>query len=211
MFYFNLTRMLAIRILISILFYTVVTASDSDVKEIMEADGIVPDTVDQAPSAKIDVIYPGDLSVEVGGELTPTQVKDEPNLKWDADPGKYYVLSMVDPDAPSRENPTNREMKHWLVVNIKGGDLSTGEVIAEYRGSGPPKDSGLHRYIFLVFEQKAKQIFDEPKSPSTSSDNRRNFSIRTFAKKYNLGDPLAGNFFHAQWDPYVDERNKNSS
>ncbi|KAJ8934942.1 hypothetical protein NQ314_013101 [Rhamnusium bicolor] len=194
MFHFNLTRMLALKILISLVFYAVVTASDSDVKEKMEADGIVPDTVDQAPSAKIDVIYSGDVPVEVGGELTPTQVKAEPKVKWDADPDKYYVLSMVDPDAPSRENPTYREIEHWLVGNIKGDDISTGEVIAEYMGSSPPKDSGLHRYIFFIFEQKEKQTFNEP------TTSRLNFSIRTFAEKYNLGNPIAGNFFHAQWD-----------
>jgi hypothetical protein len=27
-------------------------------------------------------------------------------------------------------------------------------------------------------------------------------------KKYELGSPVAGDFFKAQWDSYVDERNK---
>ena len=27
---------------------------------------------------------------------------------------------MVDPDAPSRENPIKRSWMHWLIVNIKG-------------------------------------------------------------------------------------------
>ncbi|KAJ8934940.1 hypothetical protein NQ314_013099, partial [Rhamnusium bicolor] len=116
-----------------------------------------------------------------GGELTPTQVKDEPKVKWDADPEKYYVLLMVDPDAPSRENPIYREINHWLVVNVKGSDISTGEVITDYRGSGPPKGSGLHRYIFFIFEQKEKQTFEESDAP------RRNFSTRQFAKKIQFG------------------------
>ncbi|KAJ8952510.1 hypothetical protein NQ318_003306 [Aromia moschata] len=176
----------------------------------METDGIAPGTVDEAPSAKISIIYPGNVEVKFGGELTPTQVKDQPEVKWDADPSKYYVLAMVDPDAPSREDPKFREVNHWLVVNVKGGDVSTGEVITEYRGSGPPKGTGLHRYIFLVFEQKEKLTFDEPKTASNSRAHRLNFSIRKFAKKYNLGSAFAGNFYKAQWDPYVDERNKHT-
>ncbi len=29
------------------------------------------------------------------------------------------------------------------------------------------------------------------------------FKIRNFAKKYNLGDPVAANFYQAEWDDYV--------
>lgn len=36
-----------------------------------------------------------------------------------------------------------------------------------------------------------------------SGDNRGCFAIRKFAAKYNLGDPVAGNFYQAQWDDYV--------
>jgi hypothetical protein len=36
-----------------------------------------------------------------------------------------------------------------------------------------------------------------------SGDNRGKFSIRNFAKKHNLGNPIAGNFYQAQWDDYV--------
>ena len=36
-----------------------------------------------------------------------------------------------------------------MVVNIPGGDVSKGEVCAEYVGAGPPKGTGLHRYVIL--------------------------------------------------------------
>ena len=54
-----------------------------------------------------------------------------------------------DPDAPSRANPTKGEWRHWLVVNISGCDVTGGETLFEYVGSGPPKGTGLHRYIYL--------------------------------------------------------------
>lgn len=58
-------------------------------------------------------------------------------------------VHISDPDAPSRVDPKWREWRHWLVGNIPGFDVSKGETLSEYIGSGPPKDTGLHRYIFL--------------------------------------------------------------
>lgn len=34
-------------------------------------------------------------------------------------------------------------------------------------------------------------------------ENRLQFSIHKFALKYNLGTPVAGNFYFAQYDDYV--------
>ncbi|PSN44467.1 OV-16 antigen [Blattella germanica] len=138
-----------------------------------------------------DVSY-GSLAVNLGNELTPTQVMDIPNVKWTAEDGAYYLLCMTDPDAPSRANPIRREFRHWLVGNIPGNNLSQGEVLSEYIGAGPPKDTGLHRYVFLVYKQPGKITYTE-----------KRINNRNFAKKYNLGNPVAGNFFQAQYDDYV--------
>ena len=32
------------------------------------------------------------------------------------------VVAMVDPDAPSRENPSAAQWNHWLVTNVDGKD-----------------------------------------------------------------------------------------
>lgn len=37
-----------------------------------------------------------------------------------------------------------------------------------------------------------------------SGENRANFSIAKFANKYNLGNPVAGNFYQAEWDEYCE-------
>lgn len=39
---------------------------------------------------------------------------------------------------------------------------------------------------------------------SRSRANRLKTSTMDFAKKYNLGDPEFGNFYRAQYEPYVD-------
>lgn len=111
---------------------------------------------------------------------------------------------MTDPDAPSRKEPTFREWHHWLVGNIPGDNVLKGEVLSEYIGSGPPPDTGLHRYVFLVYEQPGRINFsDVKKLKNNSADNRGGFSIRKFAEKYKLGQPICGNLYQAKYDDYV--------
>ncbi|XP_019865060.2 protein D3 isoform X2 [Aethina tumida] len=182
------------------------------IKEMLD-DHIVPDSIDEAPSSKLTITFDNDVEVNFGEELTPTQVKNKPEVSWDADHSKFYLLSMTDPDAPSRDDPKFREYNHWLVGNIPGDEIDSAaaDVLHPFQSSGPPKGTGLHRYVFLVYEQKEKLNFKEPRGTEFSRANRKNFSIRDFAKKYKLGNPVAGNYYQSQWDKYVEERNKKFS
>lgn len=169
----------------------------------MDKLAVVPDVIDKTPLSCLEVTFTENVNVENGNTLTPTKVKDKPVVKWMAEEGSFYLLIMTDPDAPSRKQPKFREWHHWLVANIPGNDVSKGEILSDYIGAGPPKDTGLHRYVLLVYKQPSKLSFDEQKLTNRSGEGRGKFSTRNFAKKYNLGDPVAGNFFQAQWDSYV--------
>lgn len=97
-------------------------------------------------------------TVNMGFELTPTQVWNRPNVSWPVyanSSGTYYTLIMTDPDAPSRADPSLGEVKHWIVGNIRGNDITTGQTIADYIGSAPPIMTGHHRYVFLAYLQPA--------------------------------------------------------
>ncbi|GBO21745.1 Phosphatidylethanolamine-binding protein 1 [Araneus ventricosus] len=171
--------------------------------KMFQKHGVVPDVISTAPKAVAEIKY-NEHVVDFGNELTPTQVKDPPtHIQWPAKKGALYTLCMTDPDAPSRKDPKYREWHHWLVVNIPETSVSEGTVMSEYVGSGPPEGTGLHRYVFLVYEQPEKLNCDEKKLTNRSGDHRGNFKIANFAKKYNLGDPVAGNFYQAEWDDYV--------
>ncbi|XP_050420430.1 protein D3-like [Adelges cooleyi] len=178
-------------------------SSSINVAIAMEKDQVVPDVIPVAPTGKIQALYSSGVSVNYGNELTPTQVKDQPTVSWEAEKDALYTLCMTDPDAPSRKEHTFREWHHWLVGNIPGTDLSKGETLSEYVGSGPPPDTGLHRYVFLVYKQPSKLTFDEPRLTNKSGEKREKFSIKNFAQKYNLGTPVAGNYYQAQYDDYV--------
>lgn len=115
---------------------------------------------------RLQVTYPSGVSVDLGNELAPTQVKDIPTLKWDADAETFYTLLMFDRDAPARIIPVLREVRHWAVVNIPGDAVERGETVAEYIGCGPPKYTGRHRYVFLIYRQPDGKI--ESSEPFTS-------------------------------------------
>lgn len=111
-----------------------------------------------------------------------------------------YTLIMFDPDVTSRENPDVGAVRHWIVGNIEGNNIDTGDVIVEYIGSLPGKGTGLHRYIFLLFKQSKHIRFNETYVPLINTSNRYHFSIRDFIKKYELGEPVSGNFYEAEYD-----------
>ena len=53
-----------------------------------------------------------------------------------------------------------------------------------------------------VYKQPGWLNVDEPRQGLTVK-GRNNWSVKEFASKYNLGHPMAANFFQAQWDEYV--------
>jgi phosphatidylethanolamine-binding protein (PEBP) family uncharacterized protein len=166
------------------------------------SDGIVTDMHLKIPSSLLHVKY-GRIELQPGSILAPTQVKDQPTVEWTADANAFYTIIMNDLDVPSRAEPKFREAYHWGVVNIPGNDVSKGQVLTEYLGSGPPQGTGLHRYVFFVFKQAGQQAFDEKHISKCSREGRALHSVAKFAEKHSLGDPVAGNYYLAEWDDYV--------
>ena len=82
-----------------------------------------------------------------------SDVAQAPKVTWNSDDKSLYTLVNVDPDAPSRKAPQYREWRHWLVTNIPSNKIAEGTVNSTYRGAGPPKGTGLHRYVFLLYKQ----------------------------------------------------------
>lgn len=58
------------------------------------SEGIVSDLIDEVPANLLKVTYPSCVFVE-GNELTPTQVKDEPQVEWKSEEGSFYTLLMT--------------------------------------------------------------------------------------------------------------------
>jgi len=179
----------------------------NDIAKEAETLGIFADVQRFTPTVELKIFY-GQHEVKLGNELTPTLVKNPPTIQYEADPNAYYTLVFTDPDAPSRAKPIRREWRHWVVGNIPGNNITAGKELTGYVGSAPPPDTGLHRYIFILYKQPKGQInFKEDHTSCTCATGRANWKAPDFAAKYGL-EPVGINFYQAKYDDYVPEAYK---
>ena len=90
-----------------------------------------------------------EVSAELGNTLGVSKTQSQPKVTYEgAVTSKMYTLAMVDPDAPSRDDPKAAQWLHWLVVNIPGDklesgqDIDHGKVLMQHNDPSPPKGSG---------------------------------------------------------------------
>lgn len=117
--------------------------SSKEVNRRLREEEIIPDILGKLSDDVnlLKVSWDDKIKAELGNVLTPTQVQNQPKVEYNAEDDAYYTLVMQDPDAPSRKEPSRREFRHWLVINIPGKEIECGETIWEYIGSGPPEVS----------------------------------------------------------------------
>eukprot|EP01084_Bolivina_argentea_P223851 378656_1 len=175
-------------------------------------DGIIPDVVDNEPNELLMVSYDSNINVTAMGEiLTPSQVKNKPiNLTFNGcENNKQYTIILTDPDARDRQKHEFREWIHCVRINVPGYDLTNGgKELIEYVGSGPPPNTGLHRYVWLVYEQNGyinvANCGQKPlKSAGSGGAGRANWKVRKFCKYNNLKNLVAGTYYNAEYDDYV--------
>ncbi|KAH9406058.1 hypothetical protein TYRP_014358 [Tyrophagus putrescentiae] len=156
----------------------------------MEAHQLVPDILDFVPPHVATVKFPSGVSMSLGNELTPLQVKDAPSeVDFPSEPGALYTILFT--------------ILHWLVINVpSGAEIGKGQTVVPYVGSGPPEGLGLHRYVLTVFKQSATLSADQ----FDAYQARFKFSSRDFASKFNL-QLIAGNLYQAQTDDFLRARN----
>ncbi|XP_064482776.1 protein D1-like isoform X2 [Ornithodoros turicata] len=157
-------------------------------------DGVIPDVITRAPARVLRYSYDARV-ISLGEKLSVQETSRQPqvDLSWTC---ALTSLLMVDPDAPSRVNPTERFWRHWFVVNIppKCGVLS-GDVITSYAGPDPPKGTGHHRYVFLVYSQNAS--IDKHALNATLSQERGKFNLTLITSLRNISTLEAAAYFFA--------------
>lgn len=54
----------------------------------------------------------------------------------------FLFIFFVDPDGENQRRIPEKELKHWLVINIPGQMINLGQTISRYIGPGPLPHSG---------------------------------------------------------------------
>ncbi|KIP01659.1 hypothetical protein PHLGIDRAFT_123158 [Phlebiopsis gigantea 11061_1 CR5-6] len=179
-------------------------------------DANIPSTlgITFKPTLLLDVSLPqsGGKSVTINaGEQLPRNATVGPPhfaVHGAIERSQKFVVATVDPDAPTPQDPTEAQIRHFLAgnfvpgVNIGNGDESLVNETAPLSGwlqPTPPAGSPAHRYVFLLFHQPAN--FDS-QTFVTANTSISNFNISQFAKEVGLGSPIAGSFMLVAPDPY---------
>jgi len=187
-----------------------------DTLSCFKSDEIIPDVVDGEPLSALRVQYGNGndavLLDAMGQTLTPLAVQDAPkqfSFKG-CEANKLYALILTDPDARDRAKHEYREWIHFVKINANGADLGkTGDALVEYVGSAPPKGSGIHRYVWLIYEQKNGKIDADKcgqqrlKSGGGKGQGRGGWKARKFVKDNQLGPLVAGTYYYAEYDEFV--------
>ncbi|USP76915.1 Carboxypeptidase Y inhibitor [Curvularia clavata] len=199
------------------------------VREQLRHAEIIPTVIDDfLPSLTLSIAWE-DAKAKLGNTVKPKHLQKQPTvvLHDDTSPdGKYassrmsYIITLTDPDAPSRDNPKWSEMCHWIASNasvtqdtfsilplpefgLSEHHESTEELtdIMPYKPPGPPPKTGKHRYVFLVFAPKNGTT--EPLYPSKPQDRKHwgtgkeGGGVREWATENGLV-PVAANFIYAE-------------
>ncbi|QRW14451.1 phosphatidylethanolamine-binding protein (PEBP) family [Ceratobasidium sp. AG-Ba] len=128
-----------------------------------------------------------------------TEAAPEISIKGPGWPGAY-VFFLLDPDAPSNQDPKWAQVRHMFMGNLTLGGFSkhvtnavvlTNQTVAvnDYMPPAPPAGTGPHRYVALLYAQPPDFNYS-----FLDTSERKHFNITKFSKKSGLGTPLAGTF-----------------
>jgi len=93
-------------------------------REALQKAEIIPTVIDDFhPSLTLSVTWSKSHVAELGNTIAPKHLQDEPTIALhhgedDEASDKTYVVTLTDPDAPSRDNPKWSEMCHWIATNV---------------------------------------------------------------------------------------------
>jgi len=186
-----------------------------------------PSVIDDfLPSLTLSVSWKKE-DANLGNTIKPKRLQSQPSitLRDEVDPDGIsssdirYVVTLTDPDAPSRDNPEWSEMCHWIAANVSVTYNSVSMLpidgfnaespfatdvpddVIEYKPPGPPKKTGKHRYVFLVFAPKNGTTetlhLSKPKDRQHWGTGKERGGVREWAQKNGLV-PVTANFIYSQ-------------
>ncbi|KAH8679616.1 phosphatidylethanolamine-binding protein [Tricladium varicosporioides] len=200
------------------------SVSTADFKSSFSAASIVPDVLAAfSPTVGFYVGYStadGDgAQLQPGMALTTAEAKTAPfemavEVPTSANLTKTqrFLVYMIGPDVPSRSNPTSRNVRHFLAANLtmaatNSSLLATAVKLTnsssatnEYAGPAPSKNTGSHRYIYLLYAQPTALNSKSFASLGFNESSRTGFNLTAFRSLAGLGPSIGGTFFTIETD-----------
>ena len=96
---------------------------------------------------------------------------------------------MIDPDAPTPDDPKFAYWRHWVVTSIPSGasGIENGDTLTQYLAPGPKDDSKPHRYLFLLYREP--EGAKKPGKADVGGEDfvdRRSFGAKEWVEKWGM-------------------------
>ena len=156
---------------------------------------IIPESF--TPALDLSVKFSSGLTPKYGSLARVSQVKEQPIIAISSPPtssAASFTFMMIDPDAPTPDDPKFGYWRHWVVTSIPSPSATTspdditarGKTLTQYLAPGPKDESGPHRYLFLLFEEKAGETLEKADVGGEEFVERRSFRAEQLAEKKGL-------------------------
>ncbi|KAM0707966.1 hypothetical protein Q7P35_004615 [Cladosporium inversicolor] len=148
------------------------------------------------PTYDLNISFPS-KSPSNGSLVRVSEVKEKPSVTFSSssNPGsaQSFTFLLIDPDAPTPDDPKFAYWRHWVVVNVPSsasgdgsGDVKDGETLTQYLAPGPKDESGPHRYLFLLFKELQGFSISKDDVGGEEFVDRRSFGAKDFVEKHGL-------------------------
>ncbi|PWW77311.1 PEBP-like protein [Tuber magnatum] len=151
-------------------------------------------------STELKVTF-GTNDLKDGDTLTPSEASTLPKFALGGssgiNPKTKYIILMIDPDSPSRDDVVVPQVLHYLKTDFSVSEFtnlaSQAPPSLKYVGPDASTGTGPHRYIFLLYLQP--EGYAGKGTPDES--NRAGFNVSNWREINNLKRAVAGIHFVA--------------
>ncbi|KAL4648072.1 39S ribosomal protein L38, mitochondrial-like [Arapaima gigas] len=157
------------------------------------------------PRVMLRVTYGNEATghVHYGNHITPAEALAAPRVTYDAEENSLWSLLLTSPDEHLQDK--EGEYVHWLVGNIPGNAVQSGEELCHYMPPFPAKGTGFLRFVFILFKQDKAIDFEQHRrsSPCYSLKERTFKTLEFYRMHQDSMTPAGLAFFQSQWDESV--------
>ncbi|KAI9694575.1 MAG: hypothetical protein M1822_000191 [Bathelium mastoideum] len=192
----------------------------NDVRKALKKAEIIPTVIDDFhPTITIHASWTN-ATAHLGNAIPPEDLQSAPRITLlnNTHPAltapnalTNLVLTLTDPDAPSRDDPKWAEICHWIATDLSLSDDQLtgddddgdgdGDDLVPYKPPGPPPKTGAHRYVFLAFAPAngtaASLNLTRPRERQHWGTGKQEHGVRDWADENGLV-PVGANFIHSQ-------------
>jgi len=132
----------------------------TDIAAAAELYGVYEDMYGHAqfsPCVLLDLQYKQEkyaVPVHRGNVIKPREAANAPAVQWESSAEARWCLVMTSLDSHLQEE--GAEYLHWMVANIQGSDLQTGQTLCNYLQPFPAFGTGYQRFVFVLYRQEGE-------------------------------------------------------